>query len=420
MSLTTRVLLGLALGLAAGIAISLSGSPQLVRAAGWVEPFGRIWVNGLSMTIIPLVLAGLIVGAAGAGSTASLGRLGARALAIMLIFLAATAAGTIALGPLLLRALPITPDAAAALLAQSADAPAAPTVLPSFRDWLVALIPPNALRAGVDGAMLPLIVFAVIFGIALSRIAAPARASVIAVFAAVFDTMLLIIRWLLELAPFGVFALALPLATRLGIATAGAVGYYIAVVAGMAALLIAALYPVASLLGRVPMRRFARGAAPAQALAFSSRSSLASLPAMIEGGELHLRFPPAISRFFLPLAASTFRTGGALGIPLGVLFVARLYGIELEPTQLTTIAITSALLTFSVPGVPGGSILIMMPVLQAVGLPAAAVGLLLGVDTVPDMFRTTANVTADMAAATILARYETVPARDEAPAALPV
>jgi Na+/H+-dicarboxylate symporter len=359
------------------------------------------------MTIIPLILSGIIVGAAAAGSTASLGRLGARALLIMVLFLGVAAAFTVLLAPLLLRALPLAPEAAARLLAGSAEAGAAqPAVAPSLRDWLIELIPRNALRAAVDGAILPLITFALIFGIALSRIAAAARASVLGVLAAVFDTMLLIIRWLLQLAPIGVFALAVPLAARMGLAAAGAVGYYILTVSALGTLLILALYPVASTLGRVPLRRFARGAAPAQALAFSSRSSLASLPAMITGGEQLLHFPPSISRFFLPLAAATFRTGGALGIPAGVLFIARLYGVDLGAAQLATVALTSVLLTFSVPGIPGGSILIMLPVLQAVGLPADAIGILLGVDTIPDMFRTTTNVTGSMAAATILARFE--------------
>jgi Na+/H+-dicarboxylate symporter len=203
-----------------------------------------------------------------------------------------------------------------------------------------------------------------------------------------------------------VFALALPLAARLGLAAAGAVGYYIVVVVAVSSLFILLLYPLVRFGAGIGFRPFARGAAPAQAVAFSARSSLASLPAMIEGGERHLGFPPIIRQFFLPLAASTFRMGGAVGIPAGVLFVARLYGVELAPAQLATVAFTAVLLTFSIPGVPGGAILVMMPVLAAVGLPPQAAGLLLGVDTVPDMFRTTANVTGTMAAATILARRE--------------
>ncbi|MDQ3389050.1 MAG: dicarboxylate/amino acid:cation symporter, partial [Gemmatimonadota bacterium] len=158
-------------------------------------------------------------------------------------------------------------------------------------------------------------------------------------------------------------------------------------------------------LGRTSVGRFARATAPAQGIAFSSRSSLAALPAMIEGAAA-LRLSREIAGFFLPLSASLFRLGGAVALPAGVLFVARLYGVDLSVPQLVTVGVTSVLLTFSVPGIPGGSILIMAPVLLSAGLPVEGIGLLLGVDTIPDMFRTTTNVTGHMAAATILGSSE--------------
>ena len=419
MTLTSRVLLGLGLGLAAGILLAALAPAAAAPIVAWVEPAGTLWVNALRMTVIPLVFAGLVVGAASARDAKSIGRLGDRALLLFLVLLAAAAAFTVTVGPPLLSLLRIDPAAAAALREGAAASAAAAGAdvgsvttrgFPDFRQWLVALVPTNPVRAAADGSILPLIVFAVAFGIALSRIAPDDRELVRRFFRGVFDAMLTLVRWILELAPYGVFALALALATRLGIAAAGAVLYYIVVVAAISTLFIILLYPVAGILGRTPLRDFARGAAPAQAVAFSARSSLASLPAMIEGGEKHLHFPPTISQFFLPLSASTFRMGGAIGIPAGVLFVARLYGVPLSPLELATIATTAVLLTFSIPGVPGGSILIMVPVLLSVGLPPEAIGILLGVDTIPDMFRTTANVTGTMAAATILAPAEREPA----------
>lgn len=414
-TLTTKVLAGLGAGLAAGMlltAVAPGATPDIVR---WVEPVGTLWVNALRMTVIPLVFAGLVVGAASARDARSIGRLGGRALVIFLVLLVAGAAFTVVVGQSLLAFLDIDPAAATALresagasvAAAGADVQSAGARgMPDFRQWLVALVPTNPIKAAADGAILPLILFAVAFGIAVSRIGEVEREAVRSFFRGVFDAMLALVRWILELAPIGVFALALPLATRLGIAAAGAVLYYIAVVMAISTLFIVLLYPIATLLGRTPLRAFARGAAPAQAVAFSARSSLASLPAMIQGGETHLHFPPSITQFFLPLSASTFRLGASIGIPAGVLFVARLYGVPLGPIELATIATTSVLLTFSVPGVPGGSILIMVPVLLSVGLPAEAIGILLGVDTVPDMFRTTANVTGTMAAATLLAPAE--------------
>jgi proton glutamate symport protein len=411
MTLTTRVVLGLAAGLAAGIAVSLSGNPSLETAVAWVEPVGTIWINLLRMTIVPLVFAGLIVGAASVPDARVIGRIGAHALVIFLVLLSAAATFTVIVGPAAMAYLPIDPAAAAALResAGSIGGDAAVTAggFPDFRRWIIDLVPVNPVAAAASGQLLPLIVFAVAAGLAIGRVSGPERETVVRFFRGLFEAMLVLVRWILELAPIGVFALALPLATRLGIAAAGAVIYYIIVVALLCLVFIIGLYPLAVLLGRRGLREFARGAAPAQALAFSSRSSLAALPAMIDGGMRHLRFPPEIRNFFLPLSASTFRIGGAIGIPAGVLFIARLYGIELGPAALATIAVTSVLITFSIPGVPAGSILIMVPVLQAVGLPPEGIGILLGVDTIPDMFRTTTNVTGHMAAASILSRDAT-------------
>jgi proton glutamate symport protein len=415
MTLTTRVLLGLGAGLAAGALVAAANVPALSAAVGWIEPLGTIWINGLRMTIVPLVVAGLVVGAASARDAKSLGRLGGRALALFLVLLAVAAAFTVMVAPLLLTWLPVDPAVSAALreaaggaaAAAGADvAAAAERGFPDMRQWFVDLVPSNAIRSAADGAILPLIVFSVAFGLAVSRIAGDERTTIIRFFRGLFDAMLTLVRWILELAPIGVFALALPLATRLGLAAAGAVIYYIVVVVAISTLFIALMYPLAPVLGGVSPRRFARGAAPAQSIAFSARSSLASLPAMIDGGAKHLGFGTQITGFFLPLSASTFRIGGAIGIPAGVIFVCRLYGIPLGPAELATIALTSVLLTFSIPGVPGGSILIMVPVLLAVGAPPEGIGILLGVDTIPDMFRTTANVTGTMTAATVLSKED--------------
>ncbi|HUF29095.1 MAG TPA: cation:dicarboxylase symporter family transporter, partial [Gemmatimonadaceae bacterium] len=153
------------------------------------------------------------------------------------------------------------------------------------------------------------------------------------------------------------------------------------------------------------VRDFAAASTAGQALAFSARSSLAALPAMLEGARARLSVHRDLPGFFLPISASIFRPGSAVAIPAGAIFVARLYGVDLGAADLITIAVTSALLTFSVPSIPGGTILIMAPVLAAVGIPVAGIGVLLALDAIPDMFRTTTNVTGHMAAVTILDRW---------------
>lgn len=403
MSLTWRVVIGLGLGIGAGVLLSAFHQPAAANVAHWIAPIGTIWINALKMTVIPLVVAGLVAGAGSSREHQQLGRLGWQTLTIFLVLLAAGAVLTLTLAPILLRGFHLSAEAAEALRA-SAGATAAPVAAaaPDLRQWLVDLVPTNVIKAAADGALLPLIVFSIAAGLAVSRLPGDQAELIIRFSRAVFNAMLTLVRWLLDLAPLGVFALAVPLATDLGLSTLQAVAWYIGVVVGLTIVVLLLLYPVVALVGRVSPIRFARGTAPAQAVAFSGRSSLAALPTMMEEGERQLGFPPVIRDVFLPISASTFRLGGTVGLPVGVLFLARLYGIDLSAAQLLTVGLTTVLLTFSIPGVPGGSILIMLPLLSAVGIPAQGLGILLGVDTIPDMFRTTANVTGTMTAATIL------------------
>ena len=268
--------------------------------------------------------------------------------------------------------------------------------LPSFGQWLVALVPPNPFSAAAEGAMLPLIVFAVAFGVSLLRVQPGPRELMVGLLQTVADAMLTLVRWILVLAPIGVFALAVPLASRMGLAAAGALAYYVVIVAATCtAFALLVLYPAAALLGRVPLLHFARATAPAQALAFSSRSSVACLPVMIEQGK-RLGLRDDVVGFFLPLAVATFRGGSVIGTTIGALFVARLYGVSLEFVQLATIIPVAVAATIGSPGVPSGAVLMIAPVLLAAGVPAEGFGILLGVDTIPDMFRTTTNITANM------------------------
>jgi proton glutamate symport protein len=410
MSLTTRVLIGLAAGLSAGIAISLHPSPALLALTNVIAPVGTLWMNAIRMTVIPLVVSSLIAGVTAAPDMRSVGRVGFRALLIFLAVLVAGAVFAASVGQPLLAWLPIDASAAAALRESAAKPGAtadAAAKIPGFAQWLTDLVPQNPVKAAADGAMLPVIVFTLAFAVALLRVPPSQRQPVAGFFSGVFDAVLVLVRWVLALAPFGVFGLALPLATRLGLSAAGALVYYVVLVSLAAALFSAlVLYPAAVLLGGVPLRTFARASAPAQAVAFSSRSSLASLPAMIDSSR-SLGLPAEVTTFFLPLAASVFRAGASVGVTIGVLFLARLYGVPLSAVQLATVIVTVVLTSFSVPGIPGGSILVMLPALQAAGIPDAGIGLLLGLDTIPDMFRTTTNVTGHMAAATIVARGHT-------------
>lgn len=410
LSLTTRVLIALVTGLGLGVFIASSGSPALLAVGNALEPLGTLFVNGIRMTIIPLVISSLIVGIAAAPDTATIGRLGGRALLFMLLTVGVAAAiGVVAAGPLF-QAFPIDPAATAALRANAAGAGDAAAqsakAVPSFAQWLTDLVPINPVKAAADGAMLPLIVFSVAFGIAVTRLDATRRAALVPVLEAIQETSLTLVRWVLTLAPLGVFGLAVPLAAKLGVSAVGALATYVGVVSVLSIALILLLYPVAAVLGRVPFGTFARAALPPQAMAFSGRSSLAAMPAMITATRDTLALPPQIPGFLVPLLTSTFRVGAGIGQTVAVVFVAHLYGVALTPAQLATVAVTTVVSSFSVPGIPGGTIVGMIPVLMAAGVPVEGAGILLGVDTIPDMFRTTANVTGDMTAAVVLGRGE--------------
>jgi Na+/H+-dicarboxylate symporter len=421
-SLTARVLIGLLVGIAAGVWISITRSPSLLALVSPVETVGTLWINAIRMTVIPLVMSSLIVGVAASSGGRSIGQVGWRALVIFVLVLLAAAVFATVVGMPLFERVVVSPDVSESLRASgermSTDLVERARTAPGFRDWLVDLVPPNPVRAAADGAMLPLIVFSIAFGIALTRVADERRRVVVSLFQGIFDAMLVLVRWVLVLAPIGVFALVLPLATRLGVSAIGALGWYIGIVAALSvAFMLLVLYPMAAIFGGVSVGRFARAALPAQAVAFSARSSLASLPAMMESSAARLRHPGEVTTFFLPLAASVFRAGAGIGMPLGVLFVARLYGVELSPSQMASVVLTVVLTSFSIPGIPAGSIIVMLPVMMAAGIPVAGAGILLGADTIPDMFRTTTNVTGDMSAATVLARHH--PAAIGEPAASP-
>ncbi len=411
MTLTTKVLLALVAGVGVGLALSTSNSGAAQTAVAVVEPVGTLFVNAIRMTVIPLVFSSLVVGIATSGSGAVVAKIGGRAIVVFVVMLVASGIVAALVAPPVLAHIVVDP----ALLAHTRAAVASgaaqlsPTAsVQSPSQWLVSLVPANAFGAAVDGAMLPMITFALVLGLALISVAEQARNRVVTLFSAIADSMLVIVRWLLVLAPVGVFALTLPLVARLGFSAIGALATYVVLVSvASIVFIVAVLYPAVAWFGGVSMRDFARAAAPAQAVGASSRSSLAALPALIEAARTKLDLPEEISGFFLPLATAVFRVGAALGLTTGAVFIARLYGVVLSPTQIATVVATAVITSFSIPGIPGGSIIAMVPVLASVGLPIEGIGILLGVDTIPDLFRTTANVTGQLAAATIVARRST-------------
>ena len=422
MSLSTRVLIALGLGIGAGLALT-AVDPAVAKAAiAVVEPVGTLFVNAIRMTVIPLVVSSLVVGVGASSGGSVVARVGGRGIVVFIVLLIASGLVGALVAPPILSRVTLDPVAVASVRAAAAGsasgAVSSASAIQTPAQWLVALVPPNAFRAAVDGAMLPLIVFALLLGLALLQVPEESRVRVTIVFRGIAEAMLVLVRWLLVVAPIGVFALAVPLVARLGLAAIGALATYVILVSLAAGLfIVAVLYPAAALLGGMSIRDFARAALPAQAVAFSSRSSLAALPALIDTARDTLKLPEEIYGFFIPLATVVFRSGAAVGLTIGTVFIGRVYGVDISTTQLATIVATAIVTSFSIPGIPGGSIIAMVPVLTAVGLPVEGIGILLGVDTIPDMFRTTANVTGQLAAAAIVGRRATASSRAERPRA---
>jgi Na+/H+-dicarboxylate symporter len=414
MSLTKRILAALALGIACGFLVRAHPTPVLLKLVNVVEPIGTLWVNAIRMTVVPLVVSLLITGVASSSNISAVRGIGWRALASFLGLSVFCAVIALLIVPPLFSWFHMDPSTIASLGGSPAGMTTAPAVL-SFSEWIVDIVPTNPIRAANDGAMLPLVVFALMFGLALLKVTAKGRDAVINFFQAVGDAMLVIVGVIIDLAPIGVFALMLPVVSRTGIAAAGSLGYYLVVMVIVSVVQILSLYPLAAAIGRVSMIRFAQAIFAPQAIALTSSSSLASLPALLESGNRRLQLPPNVTGMVLPLAVSMFKVSGAASWLVAAIFLARLYGVQLAPTQLVVIALTAILTSFSVPGVPHGWLLVISPLIVTMGIPAAGIGLLIAVDSIADPFLTTVNVTADLAAAVLVSRDRVVARTAELP-----
>jgi Na+/H+-dicarboxylate symporter len=409
---SARVLVALIAGLAGGIAIAVSGNPMLQRAAELIAPVGTLWVNAIRMTVIPLVVSLLITGVASAADLRAIGRLGTRTLLVfggllvgMALVFTPIAMAVFSLVPSDPGARPPLPEGAAA----AAGELVASSPPPTFGAWLISLIPTNPIDAAASGAMVPLIVFTFLFALATARSPAPTRATLVGFFQAVGEAMLVLVRWVVAVAPIGVFALILPLAAGTGLSLAGAVGFYIVFYGianiGMSLL----LYPVVALLGGIPIKVFARAALPAQLIGLSSSSSIATLPAMVEAAERGMGLSSRVTGFVLPVAVSTFKLAAPVAWTIGALFVGKFYGIDLGVGEVATIAVAAVFLGFAAPGVPRGAFLMLTPLFLAVGLPAEGIGVLIAIDVLPDLFATVLNVTGDLAAVALVGRRSREP-----------
>ena len=384
-----QLLAGLGIGLMAGIATS--GAPH--RILGQILlPVGSLWLDALTMTVVPLIFGLLVTGVAAASRSASAGSIAVRTLLLFAVMLTAASAVAAILADGLLRLWPVAQGMA---LTASTPPPAAG---PS--EWYHAIIPANPIKAAAETAMVPLVVFALFFGFAVARIREELAEALLKLLSGLVETMLVIVGWVLAVAPIGIAALAFGAGARLGAGVLGAFAQYVAIVAlcCLAATLLA--YVWAAILARVSPWRFARASLSAQAVALGTQSSLATLPVMVEAART-LDVPQERAAIVLPMAVSLFRAASVAANVAVTLYLAHLHAVPIGPGQLALIALVAVPVSLGAVGLPAqiSFFATIAPICIAAGVPVAALPLLLAIEAIPDLFRTVGNVTNDIAIA---------------------
>jgi Na+/H+-dicarboxylate symporter len=400
MSQATRILLALAAGLALGVTAFAWAPGFADSAASLADPIGNLWLNGLRMTIVPL----LVTGIAQTAEAAKAGAIAGRALAWIIALMTLSAIAGAILMPLFLSIAPM-PEASAAALRNALTTTSPVGEVPPFADFLRSLVPTNPIAAAASDAILPLIIFTSVFAFAVTRLPVEPRTALTSFFSALADAMIIVIEWVLKLAPIGVFALAFVVGARSGAAAFGAVLHYIVLVAAVGLVISLFAYPLAVLGGRIPFGRFARTIAPVQALAISTQSSLACLPLMLKKSE-QLGVPERTAGIVLPLAVALLRaTGPAMNIAVA-LYVANWFGVELGPAQYAVAILAAVLTSMGSVSLPGqvSFVTAIAPICLIIGAPVEALALLIAVEVLPDIVRTLGNVMMDVAVTTTVSR----------------
>lgn len=402
MSNATRILLALFVGLALGVFAAAQAPVIGVQTAYWLDIVGSLWLNGLRMTVVPLVVALLVTGIVKSAEAARAGPMAARTVFWVVCLMIISAVLGAVLTPALLSLWPMPAESAAALRAALTTVPAV-AEQPPLRDFIVALVPTNPISSAANDSILPLLIFTLVFAFAVTRLAQEPRAQMAGFFSALADAMVIVIEWVLKLAPIGVFALAFVVGARSGLAALGAVAHYIVTVSIVGIIVGAFAYPTAVFAGKVRLGEFVRQIAPVQAFAVSTQSSLASLPLMLKKAEA-LGVRESTAGLVLPMAVALLRvTGPAMNLAVA-LYVANWFGVELDAFDYGFAIFIAALTSMGAVSLPGSVSFVtsIAPICLALGIPIEPLALLIAVETLPDIFRTTGNVQMDVALATVI------------------
>jgi Na+/H+-dicarboxylate symporter len=365
-----------------------------------------LWLNALKMTVIPLVVALLVVGIAKSREAAAAGKVAGRSVLWIVIICTISSVFGALMILLLTRAFPLSRATAQQLQSALGGAEEkTATALPGVADFFKGVVPDNVVAAATNGDILPLVVFAVLFALALAYISETGRRSVVTFFEAIGDALLVIIEWVLWVAPLGVFALAYTVGSAAGGAAFTGLGHYIALISFIGILVTLAAYPLAVLVARVPSGRFLRGMIGPGAVAISTRSSIASLPAMLTAART-IGVREEVADVTLPISVALFRATGPAMNTAVAFYVAHWLGLEPTLAQMIAATAVGAVMSYGAVSLPGevSYISSIAPIALALGVPIAPLGLLVAVEMIPDIFRTVGNVAMDVTLATIVDR----------------
>ena len=421
------MLLGFVVGLGGGLYVNLTGQVVIPAVRDIIVAVGQIFLRLLFMLVLPLLFAALAVGVAEMGDLKSLGRVGFKTLAFTIMVSAIAVAIGLGMVNLFQPGAGVDRELAAQLLAQGADGASAivgnaPKTIEAGQFFL-DMIPSNVVTAAAENQILPVMVFALIFGIGMVMAKSPSTDRLQETLQGLFEVMMKLINLVIKLAPIAIAALMFNLAAVFGWDLLLRLGAYAAVAVGAMAIHMFVVYPLLVwIFGGMNPLRFARGVREPFVVAFSTASSNATLPIAIKAAEEKLNLPKRISRFVLTVGATANQNGTALFEGVTVLFLAQFFGVDLSLPQQLVVMLVCILGGIGMGGVPAGSLPVIALILTMVGVPAEGIGLILGVDRFLDMCRTTLNVTGDLVAATVVSRGESddvVPAGLEAPVAPP-
>ncbi len=396
------IIFALIFGLIVGILIGNS-APIAIDFANLI---GTLWLNAMRMTVVPLVVSILIVGIVQAAAMARAGRMTVRAIITMITILWLSAVMAALVTPALLNLFPLPAETAEGLKA-ILGAKQAPDAVPPFTDMLRALVPSNAINAAANDEILPLIIFTMAFAFAITRLPEKPRDTLKDFFEAISSAMIILIGWVLMIAPIGVFALAIVVGQKAGLQSFIFFLHYVVIVAAVGAVIWLASFLVAALGARKNPVAFFMASIPAQAVAISTQSSLASMPAMVSGVK-SLGVGTRSTDVVLPVAVALFRaTGPCMNLAVAI-YVAHLLDMPLSSGQLALGVAAAAITTMGAVSLPGSISFIssIAPINLAMGLPIEPLVLLLAIETFPDIMRTLGNVTMDMAVTATVARAE--------------